>query len=80
MVRWDPTQFIAQGNKTKNQPEEYKLFFSCFAEIIMKKSGNKRCFRNEVSSTSLYTQNQNGLNSEKRVSFSENKESNRTPY
>jgi hypothetical protein len=41
MVRWDPTQFIAQGNKTKNQPEEYKLFFSCFAEIIMKKSGHK---------------------------------------
>ena len=35
----------------------------------------EKVFSQRGYSTSLYTQNQNGLNSEKRVSFSENKES-----
>ena len=43
MIRWDAIKLVAQDNKTKNQPQEYKLFFSCFAEIIMKKSGHRKC-------------------------------------
>jgi len=40
MIRRNSAEFIGQGNKTKNQPEEYQLFFSGFAEIIAGKSGH----------------------------------------
>jgi hypothetical protein len=55
MIGWDPTKLIGQGSKTKNQPEEYELFFSCPAKEILKKGQHilERSERNKISEKAI---------------------------
>jgi hypothetical protein len=47
MVRRNPAKLVGQGRKTKNQPEEYKLFLSGLAKEMLK-GGEHKSARSEI--------------------------------